>query len=231
MSLESKNYVATSADIAAIARAYSEALDASTNVRGHYFRALVATTQSELGAKPRQRSSEPEATLDADGISAQLSALETVHERFYATVLETVSGNAEERNRRSGFARSAVSTVRAYVRAGFDITLVAAARITKAAMAAVLPPTKRPRVASPPVLQRRADRALAMVYKIGDQLGKADKALAVEVLEGAIAKLAGKLAALGVAKPVTDAKRAVRERVPLKTRAGTFYPVGGAAHA
>jgi hypothetical protein len=146
-------------------------------------------------------------------------------------VLDTVSGNAQERNRRSGFARSAVSTVRAYIRAGFDITLVAAARATKAALAALVPATKRARTASPAVLQRRADKALAVVYKIGDQLVKADKAMAVEVLEVAIAKLASKLAGLGIAKPVTDAKRAIRERVPLKTRAGTFFPVDRAAHA
>lgn len=230
MSLESKNYVATPADIAALARAYSEALTASGNVRGHYLRALVATTQDALGVKPRLRTTATDKpTLDANGIKAQLDALEEVHGRFYQVVLDTMDGkNAEERNRKSGFARSAMSTVRAYVRAGFDITLLAAARITKAALAAVVP-TKRARAVSLGVLRRQADRALTTLYKIGDALSKADKAQAVEVLESAMAKLGSKLASLG-GTAVTDAKRAQRERVPLKTGAGTFYPVGRAAH-
>lgn len=145
MSLESKHYIATPADIATLTRAYSEAIDASSNVRGHYFRALIATTQAELGSKPRQRSAEASPTLEAEGIRTQLAAVDAVHERFYAVVLDTVNGNADERNRRSNFARSAVSTVRAYVRAGFDITLVAAARATKAALAALIPTTRRAR--------------------------------------------------------------------------------------
>jgi hypothetical protein len=230
MSLESKNYVATAADIAALAKAYSAALEASGNVRGHYLRALVATTQAELGAKPRQRTSADETpTLDAEAVKTQLAALEAVHEKFYAVVLDNVEGNAEERNRRSGFARSAVSTVRAYVRSGRDITLLAASRVTKAALAQAVP-TKRARVVSVTVLRRRADKTLAVLYKIGEQLSKADKALAVGVLEEALSKLGGMLSRLGVGRPVTDARRAIRERVPLKTKAGTFYPADRAAH-
>lgn len=225
-SLDSRNFVATPADIAAIAKAYSEALDSSANTRGTYLRALIATTQHELGAKPRVRSSaEDSPTLDKAAVEIQLAALEQVNANFYEIVLDNVSGSPEERNRRSGFARSAVSTVRAYVRAGFDITLLAAARVTKAALAAAVP-TRKPRQVSVTVLRNRADRTLATLYKIGDALAKADKGQAVEVLEAAMSKLASRLAALGVSRPVTDAKRAVRERVPLKTRAGTFYPVG-----
>lgn len=230
MSLESKQYIATPADIAALARAYSEALEASGSVRGHYLRALVATTQAELGSKPRLRTTGVDkATLDENAVKTQLTALEEVHGRFYQIVLDNVTGNADERNRKSGFARSAMSTVRAYVRAGYDLTQLAAARITKAALASAVP-IKRARVTSVAVLQRRADRTLATLYKIGDQLGKADKALAVEVLEAALAKLGAKLASLGGGTAVKDAKRAIRERVPLKTSTGTFYPVGRAAH-
>lgn len=230
MSLESKHYIATPADIAALARAYGEALTVSVNVRGHYLRALVATTQAELGSKPRLRTSGEESpSLDAEAVKTQLAALEAVHSRFYEIVLDNIDGNADERNRRSGFARSAMSTVRGYIRAGFDITLVAAARITKAALAESVP-TRRVRVASVTVLRRRADKTLAVLYKIGEQLSKADKALAVGVLEEALSKLGGMLSRLGVGKPVTDARRAIRERVPLKTRAGTFYPADRAAH-
>jgi hypothetical protein len=230
MSLEAKNYVATPADIAALAKAYSEALEASGKVRGHYLKALIATTQHALGVKPRMRSgNEDKPSLEADAIRVQLSALEETHAKFYEVVLDNVSGNPEERNRKSGFARSAVSTVRAYVRAGFDITLVSAVRVTKAALAAAVP-TKRARIASVAVLQRRADKMLAGLYKIGDQLGKADRAVAIEVLEAALSKIGAKLTQLGGSAAVTDAKRAVRERVPLKTRAGTFYPAARAAH-
>lgn len=229
--LDSRNYVATPADIVAIAKAYSEAVDVGGQNRANYLRALVGTTQSELGAKPRLRaSSEAEPTLDKEAVRVQMAALDAVHERFYEIVLHAVSGNAEERNRRSNFARSAVSTCRAYVRAGFDITALAAARITKAALAAMVP-VRKPRPVGAAVLRRRADKALATLSKIGEALGKVDKGQAVEVLEAAIERLSGRLASLGKAGPVTDAKRALRERRPLKTGVGTFHPIGKAASA
>lgn len=226
MSLESKNYIATPADIAAMAKAYGAALDTGGAVRAHYLRALVATTQYELGAKPRQRTAgDIEPTLDRDTVQKHLTALETVHEKFYAVVLENINGNADERNRRSNFARSAVSTVRAFVRTGRDITLLAAARLTKAALA--VEAVRRRRPPSLDVLRKRATRVMDALSTIGDQLIKADRAMAVEVLEAAIAKLSARLASVA-GKPTTDAKRAVREHLPLKTRAGTFYPAAAA---
>ncbi len=230
-SLDSRNFVATATDIAAIAKAYSNALDSSHATRGTYLRALVATTQHALGAKPRLRaSSDDKPTLDKEGIRTQMGALDSVHESFYEVVLANVEGNAEERNRKSGFARSAVSTVRAYIRSGFDITALAAARVTKAALASVSVSIRKPRQVSVSVLRKRADNALSTLSKIGDAVAKADKAAAIEVLEAIVQKLSGRLDSLGKLQPTTDAKRAVREGRPVKTKVGTFHQVRATAH-
>jgi hypothetical protein len=224
-SLDSRHYVATPADIASIAKAYSSAISAGQGARGAYLRALIATTQHELGAKPRLRTSHGD-PLNKESIAAQLKALETVHARFYEVVLDNVEGTADERNSRSNFARSAVSTVRAYVRAGNDLTLLAAARASKSALAAASPAPKRSKVVSVPVLRNRADKAVQALATLGDTLAKVDKAQAVEVLEQALSKITARLMAYGVAKPIKNAKDAIEQGVPFKgPHGGMFFPV------
>lgn len=225
-SLDARFYVATPADIASIAKAYSQAMDTGQSTRGTYLRALVATTQAELGVKPRLRTTESPVT-DKAVQAKQLEALELVHARFYEVVLNNVDGNAEERNRRSGFARSAVSTVRAYIRAANDITSLSAMRVTKAALAEAVP-TKKPRPASLPVLRNRVDTALSNLTRLSDTLAKVDKTAAIEVLNGILSTLANKLSSYGGAKPVADVQKAIADRVPFRTPVGVFYPVARA---
>lgn len=141
MSLESKHYVATPEDVAAIAREVLNAQKQGSEGRATYLRALVATTQAELGLNPRLRSGEIGKVKDEER-DRQLAALETVHERFYAIVVRVAKDKIEgpdrggrELNRRTTFARTSLSAIRRWVRAGNDITSLVAGRVTKRVLA------------------------------------------------------------------------------------------------
>src|SRR5690242_1993333 len=124
MSLESKHYVATAEDVAAIAREVLNAQKQGSEGRATYLRALIATTQAELGQNPRQRSGEIAKVKD-EARDEQLAALEKVNERFYAIVVRIAKDKIEgpdrggrELNRRTTFARTSLSAIRRWVRAG-----------------------------------------------------------------------------------------------------------------
>lgn len=141
MSLESRHYVATPEDVAAIARDVLTAQKQGSDGRATYMRALIATTQAELGLNPRLRSGEIGKVKDEER-DEQLAALEAVNERFYAIVVKIAKDKIEgpdrggrELNRRTTFARTSLSAVRRWVRAGNDITSLVAARVTKRMLA------------------------------------------------------------------------------------------------
>lgn len=138
-SLESKNYVATPEDVARITRDVLEAHKLRTGGVATYLSALIATTIAELGENPRQRTASATDKLSAEETAEQLAALDKVHTRFYAVVVKTAREKIEgpDRgglilNRRTGFARSSMSTVRKWVRHGNDITSLVPGRTTKA---------------------------------------------------------------------------------------------------
>ncbi|MGH8235388.1 MAG: hypothetical protein ACREXP_00010 [Steroidobacteraceae bacterium] len=102
---------------------------------------MIATTQAELGLNPRQRSGEI-GKLKDDERAEQLAALETVGERFHAVVVKTAKDKIEgpdrggrELNRRTTFARTSLSAIRRWVKAGNDITSLVAGRVTKRMLA------------------------------------------------------------------------------------------------
>lgn len=133
---------------------------------------------------------------------AQLSVLESVHERFYAAVLRGVTTEdiaiedgldadeqrrrSLERNRRSAFARSAKSTVVAFITGGGDVRTLDPATVSKSALRkAVAPPEPQDRTARTlqrahgmllRAVQRRArgdpDAARAEVEELMDELQK-----------------------------------------------------------
>lgn len=161
MSLESKHYVATPDDVAQITREIIAAQKQGSEGRATYLRALIATTQAELGQQPRQRAASPAGKLTEEEKAAQLAALEKVHERFYVAVVKAAKALIDgpdrgglELNKRTNFARSSASTLRRWVRAGNDITGLVASRTTKAMLAV----TGRRKGPSPKVLRNQANR-------------------------------------------------------------------------
>jgi hypothetical protein len=140
MSLETKHYVATLEDVADITREIISAQKAGAEGRATYLRVLIATTQSELGQHPRQRTVDTAKLSDAER-ETQLAALETVGKRFYDVVTKAAKALIDgpdrgglELNRRTTFARTSLSAIRRWVTAGNDITNLAAGRTTKASL-------------------------------------------------------------------------------------------------
>lgn len=227
MTLASRGYVANADDITHIAVQLMRAASIDLDERLTYLRALAATTLAELGVKPRQNAAAKAARLKPDEVAVHLKALETVHDRFYEIILKVVSDKlpagkekARELNRRTNFARTALSAVRGFVRAGRDITKVPIGKLTKRALA--VERTVRPISAGR--LKRRVEaQSKALVASLLD-LGQTDKATAVGELQLLMNQLASQLVELG-GKPVSNAVLASDTHVPLRSHGRVFVPV------
>lgn len=229
MSLESRRYVATTQDIEGIVKQYEAAASGLLSARLSYLKCLIATTQHELGVEPRLRQAKQPKPLDSDTIATHLAAFETVHGKFYAIVLRVLgdTGTAKERNARSNFARSSASTVRSYIKAGRDITLLAAARVTKEAL-------RVESVAGAGQAQKpSAKRAAVMLDRVTDyiaELGEADKEQCIEALKGAMDRFAKLLVDLGVDTTTKPAEAAATHKLYRAKAGGLFWPtIAGAA--
>jgi hypothetical protein len=231
-SLEARHYVATDGDIKALAKHNLEAARARQTVRATYLRALVATAQHEL----KQRKELRAGGSIPDG---QLAAVELVDDRFYRIVLETVitpdiadhprlSGfeshrRAIERNRRSGFARSAKSTLVGWLRIpGHDLRTLEAATVTKNLLANDTPRGGKP--LRPALVRRQTKAAAEKFLRLTDKLVEVDEAAAVEILHHAMLKLS-KLLERSAGEPTRKPSVAVQEDRPLLTDTGVFMLV------
>lgn len=150
--LEAKPAGATEAQVEQLAHAMYTAGSQARRADSTYFRILLIACQAKLGG-PRGRGRRP--ALDSQ---AQLTVLEATHDRFYAAVLRGVTtediahDDAQpqpekqrrmlERNRRSGFARSAKSTLAAFAEAGGDLRGLDATTASKSAVRAALAPAE-----------------------------------------------------------------------------------------
>lgn len=185
MSLESKHYVATLEDVAEITRDVIDAQKKGSEGRATYLRALIATTQAELGQHPRQRAADIGKLTEEERLE-QLKALEAVGLRFYGAVVkaakEKITGpdrGGLELNRRTTFARTSLSAIRRWVKAGNDITSLVAARTTKASLAVV----GRRKGPSPKVLSNQSRRYAARLEKTLATLASTDREAAAQQWE------------------------------------------------
>lgn len=135
------NYAATEADVEQLAHSYLDAISQGQQAGGGYLRILIATAQSKLGT-PKRRSK-----VDTQ---AHQVVLREIHARFYPAVLKGITTpdivddptvepeearrRVLERNRRSTFARTAKSTLEAFMRAGGDVRMLDPQTITKSAV-------------------------------------------------------------------------------------------------
>lgn len=227
MTLIQNGYVANDNDIAELTTQYLNATAEADTGRQTYLRALIATTQKELGAKPKVRQGRPH-KLTPEEQATQLAALVNVHERFYTVVNRVIDGTladipakerVAEKNRRSNFARTALYAARLYVRAGKDLTALAPGKLSKSAITVELPP----RPTTPRRLKGRVERASKVFVTALLELGEADKEAAVAELDTLIGIMAAQFAALGV-KPARDIEHAVAEHKPFQSGATLFIP-------
>lgn len=227
--LEARGYVATEKDIEALTLAYDAARTQAGSAGGTYLRALVATVQSDLGIKARERAaSGPSVDTPSEERARQLAAFERINETFYGVVLRGLSGDSMERNRKSGFARSAGSTLRRWIRSGHDVGRLAAARVTRDALEAAIPADKKraPRVRLG-VMGRRAARGSGLVVAAAVAADKAERGAGVAMLQKAMGEISAALIKMGGVAAERDVAVAVRERVPFKKGKAMFWPVSG----
>lgn len=192
-----------------------------------YLRLLVEETQKELGATPRKNNVKAH-KITGEEVARQLSGIAKVHERFYTIVNEVIDDSLKdvaakdrptEKNRRSNFARTAVYAVRLYVRAGKDLTAVAAGKVSKSSLAVQV----GPRPLSPRRLKNRVERASKAFVTALLGLSEADKGAAVAELDTLIGIMANQLAALGVPM-ASNAKQAAETHRPFRQGATVFIP-------
>ncbi len=199
--LEDKNYVATEDDIAKLTQTIVAADGQASGGRASYLRVLVAVTQKELGAEVRQRTGKA-ARLAADETAKQLAALALVHERFYSVIVKVTGdslspgtkGRAVEINRLTNFARTAMSAIRSWVKAGNDITALAPAKVSKSSLSVTLRKAGRPSVK---VLRNRTESLSKTLMSTVKTLSSVDKATAIEAIQATMQTLSDHLVKLG----------------------------------
>lgn len=214
MSIESKGYLATPADIGALTKAILAGQSAAEHGKGTYLKSLVAVTTEELGAPARAHAMKAP-RLKAEGVVLQLTALEAVHKRFYEAVVAAASehlppgksGRAKELNRRTNFARSAFSTVRGYIKAGNDVTALVAARVVKAALAV----PRQVRAMTPKRLKTRVEKQAKDLVSTLIALGERDQRTAAAELETLMGQLTDQLAVITGVKPTAQWKALTKD--------------------
>jgi hypothetical protein len=205
------------------------ALENVEGVKLTYLRNLATATIKELGGEPRTNNANQRKPLSKDEREKQLVALTAVHERFYAIVNEVVDKSlgevpakdrAQEKNRRSNFARTAVYTLRRFIQAGKDLTAQAPARINKYAVFKV---TLHARPSSPRRLKGKVERISKSFMAALLELSESDKTAAAAELDVLIGQMAAQLATLG--RPaVRDAQQAAEEHRPFRSGSTLFVP-------
>lgn len=219
----------TDAQIEALVKSVLHSVQNAESGRTTYLRSLVLNTQSELGAKPRVRSSGKIPKLTPDEIEGQLAALNKVNARFYEHVVKVASADvpagktqALEINRRTNFARSAVSTVRGWIKDGNDITAVAAVRVTKAQLAVRAGPRKT-RQPNAKRLKAAAERQSKGLIKTLLTLAETDKEAALAELNILMGVIGDQILSMGV-HATRDAAEAARTQRPLRIKGTMFMP-------
>lgn len=207
----------TVGEIRTLARQTVDGRHQIATARGAYFRALVETTQAELGCKSGQ-----------DG---QLAAVRAVHRKFYPVVQEATttediahspkSAPAErkrralERNRRTNFARSAYGTIRRWLRAeGNDLMKLDSQKVTKSQLLSEAPPTRKHALTSKRI-KARAGKLTDSLLGFARQIAKSDPEQAAVIAAAAIAQLSRLVPATSSGKKhwPTDTQVLRRERL------------------
>lgn len=223
MTIETNQYIATPADVEKLALSILSSDQTAQGGRGTYLKALVATTQADLGAPPRMRNVRS-AKLETADATAHLAAFEAVFKRFHEAVVKAAGSvdpkpDSEALRSRTAFSRSAASTVRGYIRAGNDVRSLAAHKVTKAELAT--PHSKRK--FSVESLKKRAETVTEELVSIARNLNAANHEIAQTTLRAIMAQLAE---ATGMLEGTTkDVSKAVEAGEAFHTKTGVFLPI------
>lgn len=207
-----------------------------------YLRVLLVGTLKELGHTPRMRASRSALSkLDGNGREAQLKALQTVHDRYYAAICEEIidesmtdsprlgkeerSRRALERNTRTNFARSAKSTIASYIKTGFDITGLVVSAVTKRSLYNAVKEAQGNVPPSPEKLEKQLDAAASTIEGLAKALCEQNEEAAGRRLAHILNQIAVIALRYGGLEPTSLAKEAMEHCVPFRTKDGMFWPL------
>lgn len=223
MTIETNQYIATAADVEKLALSILTADQQVQGGRGTYLKAMVATTQAELGSPPRMRNTRAD-RIEGDEVVAHLKAFEAVFSRFHEAVVKAAGSlepkpDSETLRARTAFSRSAGSTLRGFIRAGNDVRSLAAHKVTKASLAT--PRSKRK--FSVDALRTRATAAAETLAGIVKNLSAANSAEGKETVQRIMAQLA---AVAGLTQHTSkDVEKSIEAGEAFHTKTGVFLPI------
>lgn len=245
--LENRHFVATDNDIERMARDHTASLNGTAAVMQKFLQVLVGTTIAELKAEPRTRSRSERKLADKTLTKVHLDAFEAVYGRIYAVLVRALAAapaNPESLPRilvgrkptrkalvqaQATKFRSSAVTLRAWIRAGFDITALAPGQVTRSELDREVKAAKGPRrrAAAPSGLDRvarRADGAAKRFMAFVNEVARFDGDRAAEIIAKAAAELAAtraKLSGMELSSTTTSLKKAAAG-MPLDIGAETF---------
>jgi hypothetical protein len=210
-------YAMTEEQIEALAAERTQSVNVTQAFDGTYLKVLITGVQAKLGQKRGRR----------PAIDSQLSVLEAVATPFYAAVLRGVitadielgpelepseaARRTRERNRRATFARTAKSTLVAWVNEGGDLRALDVTTVTKTELRAEVV-TARGAQGITPV--ERIEKAQAAILTAVAREGPAE---ARRHLQGVITALQEALSELPPNGETHHESAAIRTRVGLPT--------------
>lgn len=236
------NYVLSVAQVAELAKALVSAQQTISGVNTSYLRVVLAGTVQELGSTPRLRAARAAlGKIDEETKTRQMAALEAVHSKYYAAILEAVvsedikdhprlnkderARRALERNRRTNFARSAKSTLASYIKAGFDINGLVVTSVTKRSIYEAVERTKPKKEVTPDQVSAQFEKVAKDIEGCAENLVESDAERAREEISRLVGHLTALLAKVDV-KPTDKPAESMHKCIPLQTKAGIFWPAG-----
>lgn len=227
MSIESKQFVVSPADIEKLTDDILEGEDAAVKGRSMYIQSMVGTIQHELDSPPRMRNANAP-KLSEEDIATHQAALDTVYKRFHEAVLRAVKARMTRYDpdyvrSKTRFSVSAASTLRSYIRAGNDIRALAAGKVTKDGLRAAFQAKPVRRKFSVEALQKRAATLGEAFIAVARNLQAANRERAAETFRPMLATL---VSTLGLSEGATrDPDKAMHDHVALQTRTGVLVPI------
>ena len=206
--IEKAGYLVTGTDVEALAALHLANVDAASGTDGQYLRIMLASVKAKHPATVGRR------RLLTDIDRAQhVATLAEAHGRLYPFVLKGITtpdvedrpeldaesrrARAVVRDSRAGFARSAASTVKAWIKAGGDIRGLDVATATKTALRAFT----RSQVAPAAAVHDPARSALGRLTGAIRTMATEDPEAARAATEAALAELRQLLALLDEPTP------------------------------
>lgn len=226
--IERKHYAATEHDVELLAASHFQADTLAKRADGQYLRILVAALKAQFNGSRRKLSQ-----ADTDN---HMEFLAATHAKLYSAVVRGVTTDdvadnegldvdvrrqrAAVRNGRAAFARSAASTLKAFLRAGGDVRTLTVDTVTKGTLRAS---TSRMVAPDANPAQVATQAALGRVLRLVQAMAAEDPEGAREALEEAMERMRTLLNDLDQAPGAGQGMTLPQARAPVP-RATSFRP-------